>query len=219
MTRQPDAAVEPEGESTNGWPAGFRGVAETVVATRESADTWNQAALGLHGPFSGPDPPRDGTDPAVTARTWGQTRTRRNFERQGGGYVQFTTGVGDFVAAALDVYETDAPILRSADAWARIEVEPVERGTEDGTAYVEWGVLPVEGGIRRRRVPTLNRGRAAVVEATVAASRLGVEGYDERALLDRLVRLGSVVERCGSPDHDTAFEQIDELTGWRDRLE
>ncbi|PSP91673.1 DUF447 domain-containing protein, partial [Halobacteriales archaeon QS_1_68_44] len=60
------------------WPVNLAGVTESVVTTLGPNDRWNLAALGL---FAG--------DP-VTARTWGRTRTWRNFRERGGGYVQFT---------------------------------------------------------------------------------------------------------------------------------
>jgi hypothetical protein len=67
------------------WLVELRGVTESIVATLGPNGRWNLAALGL---FAG--------EP-VTSRTWGNTRTRRNFHREGEGYVQFTRDPVDFV--------------------------------------------------------------------------------------------------------------------------
>ncbi|MGB9987683.1 DUF447 domain-containing protein [Salarchaeum japonicum] len=174
------------------WPAALRGVTETVVTTRGPNDRWNAAALGVRAPRSG----EDGESPA-TATTWGRTRTRGNFERRGEGYVQFTTDPVLFVRAALSVHETDDPVLDAADAWARVTVERVDAGESDGTEWVEWALTPVEARVVRESVPTTNRGYYAVVEATVAASRLDVPAYDEETLRERLDYFADVVERCG----------------------
>ena len=184
------------------WPVELRGVTETVVATLGPNDRWNVAALGV---FAG--------EPA-SARTWGRTRTRRNFAERGGGYVQFTRDPVDFVEAACMIRERDEPILESADAWARVDAERRRDGETEGTRWIEWELRPREAAVERRTVPTINRGHAAVVEATVAASRLGVAGYDDDVLSDRLEYFEDVVDRCGG---DREREAFDRLLGTVDR--
>jgi hypothetical protein len=170
------------------WPVTLRGVTESVVTTLGPNDRWNVAALGLHTP--------DGDGP-VTATTWGRTRTWRNFTERGAGYVQFTVDPVDFAEAAMTIREESEPVLDSADAWARVDVERRDDGEEGGTEWVEWALHPRETGVERETVPTTNRGYYAVVEATVAASRLDVDAYDREALLDRLRYFADVVDRCG----------------------
>jgi hypothetical protein len=178
------------------WPVELRGVTESIVTTLGPNGRWNVAALGL---FAG--------DP-VTARTWGRTRTRRNFEERGDGYVQFSSDPVDFVDAACSIREEDEPTLASADAWANVEVEAIERGTEGETEWVEWVLTPTDAAIERRIAPTTNRGYYAVVEATVAASRLDVPDYDSETLRDRIEYFERVVERCGGPREREAFRRL-----------
>jgi hypothetical protein len=187
-----------------GWPVDLRGVTETVVTTLGPNGRWNAAALGVHAPGE------DGEH--ATARTWGRTRTRGNFARQGEGYVQFVDDPLVFVEAALTVSEHDEPVLEAAAAWTRVEVRRRAEGSEGGTGWVEWTLRPVETVVREGRVPTFSRGRAAVVEATVWASRLGVEGYDDEALRDRLDFLGDVVETAGGERDREAFDRLRELS-------
>lgn len=183
------------------WPVELRGLTESVVTTRGPEGRWHLAALGL----------RPG-DP-VTARTWGETRTRRNFEREGGGVIQFTRDPVTFVQAALAVREVDDPVLETADAWVEVAVERLESGRESDTEWVDWALRPGDSAVDRETVPTIERGFNAVVEATVDASRLDVPAYDETALRDRLARHRAVVERCGSPRDREAMRRLDELVG------
>ena len=191
----------------DGWPVSLRGVTESVVTTLGPNDRWNVAALGIHAPAEPGDP--------VTARTYGRTRTWRNFTERGGGVVQFTTDPRTFVDAALTVREVDDPVVDAADAWVEVEAIEVGSETEGDTTIRTWALDPVESSVRGERVPTINRGFGAVIDATVAASRLDVPGFDTAELLDRLAYFADVVGRCGGPAEREAFARIDEATGWR----
>ena len=217
----PDGA-EWRGESPDGWPVPLRGVTESVVATLGPNDLWNLAALGLHAPEPSPadDKSIDGesTDTAsVTATTWGKTRTYRNFRRRGGGVVQFVTDPRDFVDAALTIREESEPVLASADAWVVVDVEVIDSGESGGTEWTEWRLDPTDSAVERQGVRSINRGFAAVVDATVAASRLDVDAYDTETLLDRLEYFAETVEKCGGQPEQEAFETIDEVSDWRSR--
>lgn len=185
-----------------GWPVALEGVTESVVTTPQKDETWNVAALGLHA-----------GDP-VTARTWGRTRTRRNFERAGTGVVQFVDDPVVFTEAALSVWEVSGPVLGDAAAWVRVSVESLATGTEEGTDWADWTLDPVEVEVRDRTVPRIDRGFNAVVEATVAASRLGVAAYDDDELRERLGYCAAVVDRCGGERDRQALDRIREISDW-----
>ena len=191
------------------WPVDLRGVTETVVTTLGPNDRWNAAALGVHAPDEGAAAPT-----AARARTWGRTRTRANVERTGEAYVQFTRDPEAFARAALTIWEHDEPILDSADAWARVAVDRRESGYEGDTEWVDWALDPAETAVIERAVPTTNRGYGAVVEATVAASRLDVPGYDRDRLEARLAYFADVVETCGGPAEQRALVVIRDAAEW-----
>ncbi|OVE83262.1 DUF447 domain-containing protein [Natronolimnobius baerhuensis] len=201
-----DAGDEPPAETDAEWPVDLAGVTETVVTTRGPNELWNAAALGV---FAGADEAN-----AATATTWGNTRTRRNFHREGEGYVQFVDDPITFVNAALTIDEHDDPVLEHAAAWTRVAVERIDSGTENGTEWEQWRLEPLETTIKRETVPTISRGFGAVIEATVATSRLGVAGYDDAELRDRLAFFESVVERAGSPREQAALERVREHAEW-----
>lgn len=186
------------------WPVSLRGVTESIVTTPGPNGLYNVAALGIHAPGRlVPD--------VAGARTYGRTRTWRNFRERGEGVVQFTRDPVVFVDAALDVREQREPVLETADAWSEVSVDRVDEGTEDGTQWVDWALRPERAEVRREAVPVFNRGYAAVVEATVAASRLEVDAYDARQLEERLDYYDGVVERCGGPREREAFDRLDAL--------
>ena len=209
------------------WPVEWAGVVESVTTTLGPNGRWNVAALGLRASptFEAEEVEADtgrapvDVDPEgpVTATTWGNTRTRRNFAREGEGVVQFVTDPRDFVDAALSVREEDEPVLDSAAAWVRVDVERLSSEETESTRTETWALEPTASTVRERRVPTIDRGFAAVVDATVAASRLDVESYDTDVLLDRLEYFASVVDSCGGPRTREAFARVDEYADWRDR--
>ncbi len=200
---------EPTETTPDGWPVSIRGVTESVVATLGPNNLWNLAALGLHAPTDGE---------RVTATTWGNTRTRRNFHREEGGVVLFTADPLLFASAAMTIHEESEPVVEHADAWVAVDADPIESGESDGTSWERWALSPTEPGtVETRRPGTINRGCGAVIEATVAASRLDVPAYDTDVLLDRLAFFAETVEKCGGPRERAAFELVSETSGWRQR--
>lgn len=189
------------------WPVALGGVTETVAATLGPNGRWNLAALGVYAPDEGG---------RATAKTWGRTRTWRNFRERGGGVVTFVADPRDFVDAALSVREAPGAVLDSADAWAEVSVEARGEENRNGTTVREWALTPVAAAVRRRRPRTISRAFGAVVDATVAASRLGVPDADDETLRRRLRYFADVVERAGGPAEREAFGRIDEYVGWRD---
>ena len=102
------------------WPVELRGVTETLVTTLGPNDLWNVAPLGVHAPAASGLSEAAASASRPAARTWGRTRTWRNFRERGGGYVQFTRDPELFVEAALSITERDEPVLAEADAWVRV---------------------------------------------------------------------------------------------------
>ncbi|MFC7073219.1 DUF447 domain-containing protein [Halovenus rubra] len=191
------------------WPVPIHGVTESIVATLGPNNLYNFAALGVQAPDRRGSADSDGS--TVTARTWGRTRTWRNFTERGQGVIQFSMDPVLFVKAAMDIYEQADPVHDSADAWVRVTVEKQATGDDSGTQWVDWELTPTETTVCQETVPTFNRGYAAVVEATVAASRLDVAAYDSEILWDRIDYCGSVTKRCGGPREQKAFDRIREL--------
>ncbi|WP_363464205.1 DUF447 domain-containing protein [Halogeometricum borinquense] len=211
MTGRGEGGNGEQAGTPDGWPVSLRGVTESVVTTRGPNDRWNVAALGLHAP--------DKATGVVTAKTWGNTRTRRNFHRRGGGVIQFVSDPREFVSAAMTIREEDDPVLDAAHAWVEVEVTRIDGGERGGTRWEEWELRPHDSTVVSKTIPTINRGFAAVIDATVAASRLDVPAYDTDELLSQLQYFAETVEKCGGAAEKEAFDTIDEVSGWRERIE
>ncbi len=214
MSRENDtieAGSNPAAHPTpDGWPVALRGVTESVAATLGPNDLWNLAALGLHAPDEPGEP--------VEATTWGNTRTRRNFHREGGGVVLFTADPLLFATAAMTIREEPEAVVEHADSWVAVDADPIDSGESGGTSWERWALEPREPGtVETTRPGTINRGCGAVIEATVAASRLDVPTYDTDMLLDQLAFFEQTVEKCGGPRDRAAFELVSEESGWRER--
>ncbi|MFB6094738.1 MAG: DUF447 domain-containing protein [Halanaeroarchaeum sp.] len=184
------------------WPVSWDGVAETITLTRTPVGDWNVAALGV----------RAGVP--ATARTWGATNTREHFERTGGGRVGFPDDPVLFVEAALSERTVEAPALDGLAAAVSVSVESIDRGRTGGTEWVEWALEPTAVRIDRRRVPITNRGFNAVVEMTVAASRLDVPTYDDATLRERLSFFADVVESAGGEREREALDRLRDLVSF-----
>lgn len=196
------------GDQRAEWPVSLSGVTECVVTTR-GENGWNVAALGLFADDGG-------TEMTTRARTWGSTRTRRGFQKHGEGYVQFTRDPVDFVEAACSRRVDETPILDSAEAWTRVSVEQLA-SDENDTEYTEWELVPVESVVERCVVPSVNRGYYAVIEATIAASRLDVPEYDTDELRERIAYFQRIVDRCGGRRERDAWNRFENLVSWREQ--
>ena len=179
------------------WPFSTTGIIESVITTEQADGSWNVAALGVH---------TDGS--TYSAKTWGETRTRVNLSRTNYGYVQTITDSMDYARAALDRWTVDDPILPSAAAWVSVETAKTETGSTNGTTWVKWILHPEHSEIKERHVPTPTRGFPAVVEMTIAASRLGVPSYDQDLLVERLDYFNDVVKTCGTQQDREAANWI-----------
>jgi hypothetical protein len=230
-----DGRTTPDRSGGGDWPLPVDGVTEAVVATPTPADDWAIAALGLH--------PGDPVTARTWGATRTRRNLDRLVERAAsadggdrdrmpapdtfapgprtadgadpGAVVQFLTDPVAFVRASLGRWTAAEPVVDAATAWVAVGVERVAMGTEDGTEWVDWALHPGPSVVLERGVPVLRRGTAAVVEATVAASRLGVPGEPDEVLRARLDQHAAVVRRTGSGRDRVAMERLAELVdGW-----
>lgn len=180
------------------WPLDLRGVTETVVTTPAGDGTHRVAALGIHA-----------GDP-VWARTYGGSETHANLQDSGRCVVHFTRDPTLVVEAALGDRSVADPHL---DTPARVEVRAreIDRGEAGDTAWTEWALDPENATVERRAVPRIERAVGAIVEAAVAASRLGVPGSDREQLLARIAWADSVVDSCGDQRARAAMRRLHDL--------
>ncbi len=166
------------------WPLKMEGIVETIVTTQEESGLWNVAVLGLHG------------GDIVTARTWGNTRTRKNFNKRNEGYIQFIRDSMLFAEAALGIIEHKDPIIKGACAWIKIKPISIETGHSEGTEWEDWEIKVEEYSILDKEIPRINRGYNSIVEATIIASRMGLSIEKEKDA-QKIEELLEIAEKCG----------------------
>lgn len=190
------------------WPVALKGVVESVVTTEQPDGDWNLAPLGLH-PIDGEHRER-----RVRARTWGRTRTAKNFERTGRGMIHFDLEPITFVNAALTHETRSSATVPEAAAVVDVRVDRLETGRSGGTGWTDWLLTPTAVSVHRETIPVTRRASVAVVELTIALSRTGVQTYDDAVLQDRATYFADVIERCGGPAELAALERIEAVTDW-----
>ncbi|MHC1579142.1 MAG: DUF447 domain-containing protein [Candidatus Alkanophagales archaeon] len=167
----------------------FEGRISEVIATTKSRDgRANAAPLGII------------RENGYRVRIF-RSRTLENVRQTGMLAANVTDDPVLFVMTALGDLEPQHfsrfrgfPVLRAADAWVLFKCSVSGETPE----FSEFRLKPVALKVRRRGVRAVNRGRNAVVEAAIHATRYVLTEGVEREELKKLIDYYSkIVERCG----------------------
>ena len=166
----------------------FEGKISEVIATTERDGVPNAAPLGIIN------------ENGYYVRIF-KSKTLENVKRTGKLAANITDNPVLFVSAALGDLEPrhfrrfwGLPVLRAADVWVLFEC----RVLSEIQVFSEFKLKPVALKIRRRSVRAVNRGRNAVFEAAVHATRLVLARGEEREELKKLIDYyNRIVEKCG----------------------
>jgi uncharacterized protein len=178
---------------------------ETIVSTSDAAGRPNFAPMGiaiegetvLLRPFKG-------------AATW------NNLQEIGEGVVNVTDDVLLFARCAVSPFvpphrpasRVRGAILQDACSWKEFVIESSDL-SEERARFT--GRIVAEG--RARDFFGFNRGKHAVIEATILATRLHLLGRER--VLEEIGRLRPLVDKTGGPEEHEAFAFIgDYVRGW-----
>ncbi|MBN1761554.1 MAG: DUF447 family protein [Methanomicrobia archaeon] len=100
------------------------------------------------------------------------------------------------------------PVLAKANAWIVFTTVLIEERSD----YFYFQVLPQTVKINKKEVKAINRGRNAVIEATILATRLDLaKDEQEREEMLRLIeRYREIVEKCGGRREKEAMRVLEE---------
>jgi uncharacterized protein len=162
------------------------GISEVIATTRQNA-----APIGIHG-----------SEDALSAVLYRGSHTAANVSREGWLVANVVTDPVLFVRTAFDDLPADAfaPIpglgwdrLAAAEGYVACRVE-VERETPEALRI---GLVVVQEEVIESRCVPANRGRCAVIEAAVHATRFG---RTRDPWLGRLIdHHAAIIRRCGGP--------------------
>jgi len=184
-------------------------IIETVVTTLEANGDPNFAAMGVVW-----------GEETITVRPFTNTRTYRNLVRSGEAVVNVTDNVLIFAKSALS-RETFASfpakvvrgvVLADACRWREVRRRPRPGAGRDAVApgRADLGVAVVGGG-ELRPFSGLCRGKHAVVEASIIASR--IRFFPIAEALAEIERLDALVRKTGGADERAAMQFIRERIG------
>jgi uncharacterized protein len=178
-------------------------IVETVTTTINPDGTVNCAAMGV-----------EWDERAIVIAPYRGTRTLRNLERTGAAVVNLTDDILLFTEAALgDPRPPTRPatavagaVLADACSWREVEVEAIDATGE--RARVTTRVL---AGGRGREFVGPNRAAAAVLEASILASR--ARRLPAELIRAELGRLEVIVGKTAGPRERAAMERVREHVG------
>jgi hypothetical protein len=175
-------------------------IIETILSTLDSSGRSNFAPMGVVW-----------GEEAMTLRPFRDTTTYHNLLETRCGVVNVTDNVLSFVRTALsDAQLPHFParhvrgvVLEEACAWHELEV--MNLGGDKDRAEIE---CRVAGRGRLRDCHGFNRGKNAVIEAAILATRLHLRGpADVRAALRRY---DDIVQRTGGQQEREAMQYVQE---------
>jgi uncharacterized protein len=173
-------------------------IVETVTTTINPDGSVNCAAMGV-----------EWGDEELVIKPFLGTRTLRNLEARGAAVVNLTDDILLFAQAALDDPQppthpatvVDGAVLADACSWREVKVEAV-----DATGPRARVTTRVVGRGSGREFIGFNRASAAVLEASILASRVGRLPAEE--IRAELAHLDVVVDKTAGPRERAAMDCV-----------
>lgn len=176
-------------------------IIETIFSTIDESGNPNFAPMGLLW-----------GDEDVTVLPYRTTQTFRNLHSNGCGVANITDDVLAYVQSAL--YQAVLPhfsakaikgiVFEGACSW--LELEVVSTGDSDERAEMRCRVMHTG---RQRDFLGFCRARGAVIEAAILATRVGL--YSRKAVEDKLIPYGEIIEKTGAAIERQAMQLIYEF--------
>jgi uncharacterized protein len=174
------------------------GITETIVTTLAADGRPNAAPMGIVR-----------QDEKLLIRMFPGSCTFRNVSETGHLVANIVTDPLVFVVSAFEdldssyfIRQSDMPpVIRDASAWVYFKAEV------DGTVRL----TPLRSEILRRKVPSFNRGFAAVIDAAVTGTRLRFLGEEGKK---RIREDAILVEKCGTPRDIEAMNRLKQILGF-----
>lgn len=148
----------------------------------------------------------------ILLRPFASSRTGARFLQEGWGALNFTDDVFLFAQTALtdDVPAATGLVLNGACEWWGIEVaNAAKEDTMDGGKTTRWSAwCRVFERRSVRPFAPFNRGRNAVLEAVILATRAHLEKFDRPTLTAKMHELREIVLKTGGEREIAAFDLI-----------
>ncbi len=182
-------------------------ILEAILGVRDPASEAGVRFAPMGASVSEGEPPS-----RVLLRPFASSRTGALLLREGRGVLNFTDDVFLFAQTALtdEIPPTIGLALGGACAWWEIEVADADqKSTMDGGGAARW-LIRCRVLERRsiRSFAPFNRGRNAVLEAAILATRAHLENFDRSILPAKINELHEIVSKTGGEREIAAFDLI-----------
>ena len=184
------------------------GISEVIVTTKSGSGAPNAAPIGLITRRT------EAGDLIYSVKLYRGSQTLLNVLATGTLAANVTDDMVVFVTAAFGELRiadfTDfaaVPVLKEANARIVFSVTSEEEHAE----YVRFLLQPERIKINRKAVTAINRGRNAVLEAAVIATRMH-RAQDERAkaeMREKIKKYRELVMKCGGPHEHAAMRLLE----------
>ncbi|HUV02280.1 MAG TPA: DUF447 domain-containing protein [Desulfobacteria bacterium] len=173
------------------------GISEVIVTTQSAVGMPNAAPVGIITEID-----ERGSETKQFIKLYKGSQTLENVLETSTVAANVTDDVVLFVKTALghlsELYLSEfagVPVLTKANAWIVFTTVLIEERSD----YLHFQVLPRTVKINRKEVKAINRGRNAVIEAAVLATRLELAKDEEEkeSMRERVAEYAEIVEKCG----------------------
>jgi hypothetical protein len=185
------------------------GISEVIVTTESAAGMPNAAPIGILTEIDAQGVPKH------FIKLYKGSQTLANVLETSTVVANVTNDAVLFVKTAFghlsEAYLSDfagMPVLKDANAWIVFTTVLIEERSD----YLHFQVLPLTVKINRKEVKAINRGRNAVIEATILATRLELATDEqEREVMKKHMRLyRGIVKKCGGSREKEAMRVLEE---------
>ncbi|MFT5525698.1 MAG: hypothetical protein ACI9HK_003668 [Pirellulaceae bacterium] len=176
-------------------------ILEGIVTSRNADDSVNVSPMG---------PRVDDEMLRFVLRPFQTSTTYKNLKRTGLGVLHVTDNVEMMAAAAIgkltppNLLDSSGLILADCCRWYQFKVTRLDDSNERTTIDCE----VVQAG-RVREFFGLNRGKYAVIEAAILATRIGI--IPDAAITYPLKELSILVDKTGGESERRAFDQLQQF--------
>ena len=192
------------------------GISEVIVTTQSAAGELNAAPIGIITTMN----EQEQEEIKYFVKLYKGSQTLANVLETNTLAANVTDDVVLFVKVAFENlsenYFTDfegMPVLKEANAWIIFPTVLAEESSE----YFRFRLMPKAVEIRRKEVKAINRGRNAVIEAAVLATRFEItkdeQGREE--MRKERERYADIVKKCGGLREKEAMRVLQEKCPFR----
>lgn len=188
------------------------GISEVIVTTRSASGEPNAAPIGIIATIN-----EDKNEYFV--KLYEGSKTLSNVLETNKLAANVTDDTVLFVKAAFENLNeanfslfSGFPVLNEANSWIIFECILIEKNRESGNSLFQ--LAPIAIKINRKEVKAINRGRNAVIEAAILATRyvITVDKREKEEIEKMMERYADVVTKCGGRSEKEAFGILREKT-------